>query len=137
MIEPKRKILFQEYLKSEPFWMLVACQLVNMTSFDQAEHVLSRLRSEYTIDTLASARDEDLHEMLRPLGLWRRRSRSLIAMAQVWVIDPPKHAKDVLRLPGCGKYASDSWSIFVDGNLCVEPEDGKLNWYLERIKGNG
>ncbi|KKK75781.1 hypothetical protein LCGC14_2870280 [marine sediment metagenome] len=35
-------------------------------------------------------------------------------------------------LPGCGKYAADSWAIFMEGRLDVEPNDGKLNWYLDK-----
>ena len=38
---------------------------------------------------------------------------------------------DVLTLPGCGRYAADSWAIFVEGRLDVSPSDGKLNWYVE------
>jgi hypothetical protein len=39
----------------------------------------------------------------------------------------------VLELPGVGKYASDSWEIFVNKNLDVKPTDKKLLAYLERF----
>jgi hypothetical protein len=35
-------------------------------------------------------------------------------------------------MPGCGKYAADSWAVFVEGRTDVEPDDGKLNWYIDR-----
>lgn len=37
----------------------------------------------------------------------------------------------MLRLSGCGRYASDSWAIFVEERRDVEPTDGKLKWYLQ------
>lgn len=136
---PKRGELFQERLKDRPFWMLVACSLVNLTTFDQAEPALELLMARYTPETLAAAHEEDLHSVLRPLGLWRRRARTLTAMAHRWSRrewdgDPVKTRLDVLQLPGCGKYAADSWSIFMEKDYLVNPDDGKLNWYLERIR---
>lgn len=134
MNAPKRGILFQEYLKAEPFWLLVACQLVNLTTFDQAEPALKWLMSRYDVYTLGCASEEDLHAVLKPLGLWRRRSRTLIAFAHRRRTMEPRTRQDVLKLPGCGKYAADSWAIFIENDYCVKPDDGKLNWYLANMK---
>ena len=79
---------------------------------------------------LSEARAVDLHDCLRPLGLWRKRAITLPRLADAWLQGPPKTCKDVLKLPGCGKYAADSWAIFIEGRTDVEPNDGKLNWYL-------
>lgn len=118
---------------TDPFWMLVACQLVNLTTWRQAKPVLWWLRHEYADEWgLAKARSADLRRMLRPLGLWRRRARTLVAMARAWTTSPPLTAEDVMRLPGCGRYAADSWAIFVEGRRDVSPSDRRLRWYLER-----
>jgi methyl-CpG-binding domain protein 4 len=134
--EPADGELFQERLRETPFWMLVACSLVNLTTWSQARPVLDELLLTYpTPERLAEARPEDLHGVLRPLGLWRRRAISLVRMAQGWLLGTgPRGTMDITRLPGCGKYAADSWAIFVEGRTDVEPTDGKLSWYLRQLR---
>lgn len=112
--------------------MLLACVLVNRTTWEQARPVFKQIVQSYTIRTLAEADPDSLVITLLPLGLWRQRSRSIPALARAWLEARPTCAADVQGFPGCGKYAADSWAIFVDNNLNVEPDDGKLNWYLER-----
>jgi endonuclease III len=136
--EPVSGFLFQERLRSEPFWMLVACSLVNLTTWQQAEPALEALRQGWpTHEALARAQPEDLHPVLRPLGLFRRRAISLVGMAQGWLRDSgPRGTMDVYRLPGCGKYAADSWAIFIEGRTDVQPTDGKLLWYLSQLRSS-
>lgn len=130
---PPRGRLFQEYLWRQPFWMLVACQLVNLTTWEQAEPAFLWIRRTARRPIgLAVAGPTDLHDVLRPLGLWRRRAIILPRFARAWLQRRPVSYDDVMRLPGCGKYAADSWAIFVEGRSDVEPRDGKLNWYLDR-----
>ncbi len=111
--------------------MLVACSLVNLTTWEQARPAHRWIMRTYTIRSLAACDPQELHEALQPLGLWRRRSHLIVAMAIAWLHDRPTCYDDVLGLPGCGRYAADSWAIFIEGNLSVTPMDGKLNWYLE------
>ena len=133
MSAPPEGHLFQERLLKNPFWMLVACQLVNQTTWRQAKPAFLWLRATYRDAVgLSRADPADLHEAMRPLGLWKRRSEMLVRFARAWLSGPPSDYEGVLALPGCGKYAADSWAIFVAGRLDVEPNDGKLNWYVER-----
>src|SRR5579863_10473382 len=81
---PPRGRLFQEDLADRPFWMLVACSLVNLTNWETAEPVYSALAAAHDVGSLAAADEGDLHDLLRPLGLWRRRSSSIVAMARAW-----------------------------------------------------
>lgn len=128
---------FQEVLEDDPFWLLVACILVNMTNWKQAKPVLNELRGWYFDEShVALLDEEDLYEFLRPLGLWKRRSKSIINLAKAYHAKPPKTAEDVLKLPGCGKYAADSWAIFVEGRTDVEPTDKVLIHYLEKQGNN-
>lgn len=127
--------LFQEDLLAEPFWMLVACSLVNLTTWDKAQPVLAWLRQRYVAPrVLAAADPSDLHDALRPLGLWRRRAITLVKMAQAWVQSPPETSQEVRSLPGCGKYAADTWAIFMEGRSDVQPTDGKLLWHLSQME---
>ncbi len=113
--------------------MLLACCLVNRTTWEQARPVFKALVDTHTIRTLAEARPRLLCPVLKPLGFWRQRSRSIPALARAWLDRKPITAADVLDLPGCGRYAADSWAIFMEGDLDVEPKDGKLNWYLQQV----
>ena len=125
--------LFQEDLCEQPFWMLVACSLVNLTTWDKARPVFRQLFLKYrNPEALAFEQENQLHDLLRPLGLWNRRSRTLVRMATAFISVNPKTASDVLKIPGCGKYASDSWAIFIDKDYYIEPEDGRLAWYLSQ-----
>lgn len=81
---------------------------------------------------LAAADPSDRHDAMRPLGLWRRRSVTLVRFARAWLQGAPRRYDDVLSLPGCGKYTADSGALFVEGRSDVEPSDGKLNWYVDR-----
>lgn len=111
--------------------MLVACSLVNLTTWRQARPAFEWMRGAYGSATgLASARPDELFDALRPLGLWRRRATMLPRMADAWLRSRPSTAEEVRRLPGCGRYASDSWAIFIEGRRDVLPDDGKLAWYL-------
>ena len=115
--------------------MLVACSLVNLTTWAQARGAFEWLRRRYIVpEVLAVASEESLHCALRPLGLWRRRSRSLVRLANAWLVSPPKSYLDVRKLPGCGRYAADSWAIFIEGRHDVEVTDGKLLWYLRELQ---
>jgi endonuclease III len=134
--EPSDGELFQQRLRETPFWMLVACCLVNLTTWQQARPALEVLLERYpTPECLSQASPEDLHPTLQPLGLWRRRAISLVRLAQEWLRGTgPRGTMDIYRLPGCGKYAADSWAIFVEGRTDVDPTDGKLSWYLRQLR---
>lgn len=135
MKAPPRGKLFQEELRREPFWMLVACALVNKTTWEQAEPAFLTLRKRWpTAEKLAKARPSSLEPVLRPLGLWRQRAARLPLLARRFLESPPTSAKDVLMFPTCGHYASDSWAIFIERRTDLNPTDGKLAWYLEKLK---
>lgn len=117
--------------------MLVACQLVNQTTWEQARPALREIMGRYDIYGLAHARPRMLHGVLRPLGLWRRRADLLVRMAEDWVIERPRTGEDVERMAGCGLYARHSWEIFVEGRIVRGATDHKLRWYLSECRRRG
>ncbi len=126
-------VLFQESLNKDPFWMLVACVLVNRTKWMQAEPVFEKIRERWpTPFDLGGAPVIELEKLVQPLGFFKRRSVSIGSLARAYVEGPPRNAEEVMELPGCGKYASDSWAIFVDGRRDVEPTDIELKAWLAR-----
>lgn len=123
---------FQVILASEPFWMLVMCVLVNRTSGKVAAPVLDDVRRRWpTPDSLSTADVSELEKATARLGFGKRRSTNLVRLAESWCSRLPKTSADVLEMPGCGRYAADSWAIFVERRSDVEPTDSVLTAYLD------
>ncbi len=62
-------------------------------------------------DELASAKTEDLEELLRPLGLWRRRAQSLLGIAGYAAANDgvfPRDPSDHRKIPAVGQYVSNA-----------------------------
>jgi len=126
-------VLFQEELCKDPFWMLVACVLVNRTKWKQAEPVFEKLRAKYvTSENLAKEKPANLFDVVKILGFGNSRAISLPRMAQDYIRIDPIYSDEIPRLHGCGKYAADSWAIFVEGRRDVEPTDVELKGWLEK-----
>jgi methyl-CpG-binding domain protein 4 len=121
--------LLQEMVGGDPWRLLVACILQNKTPGPRAEAAFFALMADYpTPEALAEADVADLEERLRPLGLWRRRARVLVELSRRCIT---RDWSDPRQLPGVGRYAHDSYEIFVHGNLDVTPTDRFLLRYLE------
>lgn len=110
--------------------MLVCCILLNQTTNVQVRKTLSPLFELIPDPQSASSINiESLQEIIRSTGFSRVKSDRIIKLSKKWIIG----FDSVLELPGVGKYASDSWEIFVNNNLDVKPTDKKLLAYLERF----
>lgn len=109
---------------------------MNRALWTVAERIVDALRETYLDPAeIVGANVWEVTEMLRPLGFVSRRSGHLIALATAWLDRMPVTASDVAELPGCGRYASVSWAVFVEGRRDVSPTDGKLRWFLAREAG--
>ena len=83
-------------------------------------------------EDLAAATEEDLHDMLRTLGMWKKRAKTLIRFSKEFLLGDWITAND---LYGCGKYADDAWHIFCVGDWeSIEPSDHALNDYHNFLK---
>jgi A/G-specific adenine glycosylase len=88
-------------------------------------------------DTLAGAMGNDLEQLLRPLGLWRRHATSLRALADAMNERRgvfPRKRDDIELLPAVGQYVASAVLLF----CYEEPEpllDGSMARLLERFFG--
>ena len=112
--------LIQDRYKGDTWRLLVVCALLNQTPRKRVEPMLDELFNLWPNPrAMAYAREHELTDFLRPLGLQRNRARSLIMMSQKWeeciVFDRKgNHAEHWLKtLPGVGPYALDSYRFFV------------------------
>jgi len=76
---------------------------------------------------MSQADSAELAEILRPLGFYNRRAKTLIKFSTQWYSSNWDHPKE---LYGIGQYAADSWDIFYNDRLDIEPNDGVLVKYV-------
>lgn len=127
--------LFQERFRRDPWRLLVCVQLLNQTSGRQLEDVVGPLFERWPTEHLMSTADPDeVARAIRTLGLQNRRARTLVALSKA-VADDVWATVD--ELPGCGKYAADSYKIFVRGELpgVDDVEDKELKRYIRWATG--
>ena len=133
-------MILQEIYKDDPWKMICGCILLNITTRKQVDAVRDRLFERYPDSLAMSQADlEELGELLRGLGLWRRRAETLKKFSTEWG-ELMLEMGERLPMPevvhcctGVGKYAVDSYKIFVLG-WDMKPsdvEDKELKKYLE------
>ena len=122
--------LLQEIYQDDPWKMLVCCILLNLTKRQQVDGIRHKLFDKYPTEYKMIEADEDeLSEILKPLGLYRKRAKTLIKFSWMWV----NGFSDVMELYGIGQYARDSWEIFQMNNMDVTPTDKVLLAYLDIV----
>jgi len=122
--------LLQEIYQDDPWKMLVCCILLNLTKRQQVDGIRHKLFDKYPTEYKMIEADEDeLSEILKPLGLYRKRAKTLIKFSWMWV----NGFSNVMELYGIGQYARDSWEIFQMNNMDVKPTDKVLLAYLDIV----
>ena len=80
------------------------------------EHFIRRYAK---LETLVNANERDLEDFLRPLGLYRRRAKELMNLAQIVTTkhrgEIPRSRKELLGLPGVGDYIANAVLCFAFG----------------------
>ena len=127
--------LLQEILWPDEWKILISCLLLNQTSRKQVDKVYQELFYNYPCaESMANADQNILARMLNPLGLYNRRSKALIRFSREYLEKDWKTAKD---LYGCGKYADDTWRLFILGDWKnIAPQDHALYDYYKWLKNN-
>jgi methyl-CpG-binding domain protein 4 len=135
MWKPPQFGLIQELYWPDGWKILVCCLCLNLTTRKQMEPVVSELFRRWpTPELLAEAPDDELAELIRPLGMWKKRTLSLKRMSAQFAAGG---WSDVSELHGVGKYASDAYRIFILGDWkSVEPKDHALTDYHNFLREN-
>lgn len=122
----------------DPWQVMVACVLLNQTSRRQVDAVHPELFRRWPGPRQWVDGDRDAQrELLGPLGLADRRDRLLFLLSWAWVARFPRgflssparrlqlwRDVDVTRYPGLGRYAADSFRLFVLGDVAGQPASG-------------
>jgi len=102
--------------------------MLNQTHNRQVRRVIYNFFERFpTPQSITEDSIPEMAEMLRPLGFYNRRANSIYRFSHEYINKDYKH---VSELHGIGKYASDSYEIFINDNRNVNPTDKILNAYL-------
>lgn len=120
--------LLQEIYHDDPWKSQVCCILLNCTRRVQVDGIRSDLFKRYPNAVAMSHADpQELSELIRPLGFYNRRAKALIRFSTEWSNLNWQHPRE---LYGIGQYAADSWDIFYNNRIDIEPKDGVLVKYI-------
>ena len=123
------RLIQHDYLDN-PWKMVVCCILLNQTTNQQVRKVLDPL-FELIPDpeTCVEADPSKMAEIIRPTGFYNIKSSRIQKMSRKWL----EGFNDPRELPGIGKYAMESWDIFVNKKTDFTPSDKKLKMYLDSL----
>ena len=108
----------QEIYIDEPWKMLIVCMMLNQTSYKQVDNVRIKFFEKFPdAETLLKSSDDEIIDIIRPLGFYNRRCKIFKKFSEAWIKNEWKHIEE---LPGIGRYASDSWKIFQEGNTNIK-----------------
>lgn len=129
-------LLQEELWHEEDVWwrwkILVICTMLNLTRSCQVRSVMGAFFSRFPDPAEASDEDAqvEMSLILRHLGMHNRRARSIRTMSEGYLRGLP-----VDELHGVGRYAHDSWRIFVQREIFPDVEDKELKNYIAWARG--
>lgn len=110
---------------------MIGCIMLNQTNNVQVHPMIENFFKKFpNPETILSSNINDITEEIRSLGLYNRRARNIINFSYDWLY---KDWKNITECRGIGKYASDSYEIFIKNNLEVAPTDKVLIGYLKDV----
>lgn len=120
--------LIQQEFQHDPWKLLVGCILLNQTGNKNVRKVIYSFFQQWTNpQSVISANPDDIRNHIRSLGFYNRRTNTLIQFSREYI---EKRFINASELYGIGKYANDSYEIFIKGNLNVNPTDKILIRFL-------
>lgn len=126
----KDDLMVQQQVKSK--WQhMVAVICLNQTYRKQVKECLPVLFSKWpTAEKMSRAPLRSIQKIMKPLGMWRVRSKRIKKMSQQF---PDWDQKEAADLHGIGRYGSDSYKIFYLNKTNIKVTDKELKKYLLHI----
>jgi methyl-CpG-binding domain protein 4 len=112
---------------------MVAVMCLNLTYRKQVKEVLPKLFQKYPNPVaFIRGRHKTQENLLKPLGMWKVRTKRLRNMSVEYLSWAGQEASD---LHGIGKYGSDSYQIFFMNNIPPDVKDKELKKYIDNLIG--
>jgi len=109
---------------------MVAVICLNQTYRKQVKEILPRLFSIWpTPQKMSRAPLNRLQRLIKPLGMWRVRSKRIKQMSREFL---EWDGRDATDLHGIGRYGSDSYRIFFKKQYDIKVTDKELRKYLKQ-----
>lgn len=109
---------------------MVAVICLNQTYRKQVKEILPRLFSIWpTPQKMSRAPLNRLQRLIKPLGMWRVRSKRIKKMSREFL---KWDGRDAADLHGIGRYGSDSYRIFFKKQYDIKVTDKELKKYLKQ-----
>jgi len=109
---------------------MVAVICLNQTYRKQVKEILPRLFSIWpTPQKMSRAPLNRLQKLIKPLGMWRVRSKRIKKMSREFL---KWDGRDAADLHGIGRYGSDSYRIFFKKQYNIKVTDKELKKYLRQ-----
>lgn len=109
----------------------MCCIFLNQTTRKQLDKVRIKFFEKYpNPQSVIDGDPQEIADMIRPLGFYNRRTKTIKKFSEDYLGE----WEDVNELHGIGKYASDSYQIFIKQNFDIEPDDGALNKFMHWYK---
>lgn len=133
----KNKRRFPWRRRKNPYAVLIAEMLLRKTTAKQVEKMYSAFIKKYpTPKTLSEADENELSEILTPIGMEHRRAKLFVKFGTAILEDfkgkTPSTEKELLKLPGVGLYATNAVLSF-SHNKNVPMVDTNFIRLIERV----
>lgn len=120
--------IIQQEFQHDPWKMLIGCIMLNQTSNKNVRQVIYDFFDRWpTPQDVLRANESEIRELIRPLGFYNIRTNRILRFSHEYIT---KKFSKASELYGIGKYANDSYEIFINGNTDVQPTDKILIRYL-------
>ncbi len=120
------------------YQLIISEFLLQRTRAETVERFYGRFFEKYpSWQELANSQESEIGELIRPIGLWKRRTRTLKLLAMAMVErqgECPRTKEEIETLPGVGQYIANAILL-----LCYEEAlpllDSNMARVLERVFG--
>ena len=127
MVEPLRDDLMVQQQIDGAWQHMVGVIMLNQTGRKPVKTVLPEFLHRWpTPEAFLESDPAEVIEVIRPLGFYNRRERSIRRMSEDYLT---WDGTDATVLYGIGQYGSESYRIFFHGER-FEPQDKELRRYL-------
>lgn len=120
--------IIQQEFQHDPWKMLIGCIMLNQTGNKNVRKVIYSFFDKWpSPQSVLKADENEIREHIRTLGFCNVRTQRIIRFSYEYI---NKKFSKANELYGIGKYADDSYEIFIKGNLNVQPTDKILLRFL-------
>lgn len=120
--------IIQQEFQHDPWKMLIGCIMLNQTGNKNVRKVIYSFFDKWpSPQSVLKADENEIREHIRTLGFCNVRTQRIIRFSHEYI---NKKFSKANELYGIGKYADDSYEIFIKGNLNVQPTDKILLRFL-------